>query len=110
MSAFNASSSSMPSQTNSTSSPHFTHAPSTLSTLLALAVFSLHVNVINDLYCIASLQRIPAGRRCKPVGFFTVTFRLTIISNTSNSFYEKSHRQLYFQPNSNYTTTNALSQ
>ena len=35
-------------------------APNTLSTLFAFAVFSLNVNVINDLNCIASLHRMPA--------------------------------------------------
>ena len=34
--------------------------------------------VIKDLNFIASLHRIPAGRRCRPVGFLIITFWLTI--------------------------------
>ena len=61
--AFNASCSSAPSQTSSISSPHFTHAPSTLNTLFAFAVPPSKVNVIAELYFIASLHNIPAGRK-----------------------------------------------
>ena len=47
--ALSASSSSSPSQVITISSPHFTHAPSTLSTLFAFAVFSPYEKVIKDL-------------------------------------------------------------
>ena len=35
---------------------------------------------MRDLYCIASLHKIPAGLKCSPVGFVTLTFLLTIFT------------------------------
>lgn len=78
--AFMASSSSSPSQISSISSPDFTHAPRTLTTLFAFAaVSSLYMNSTLHLYLLAMLQNIPAGLRCSPVGFVIVTFCLIIM-------------------------------
>ena len=92
-SAFKASSSSSHSQVSSISSPHFTHAPRTLRTLLAFAVLSLNVNVINDLNCIASLHRMPAGLKCSRVGFYITTFWLTM--NIPSCFFIPVGKPLY---------------
>lgn len=54
--------------------PHWAQALSTLKTLLALAVSSRKEKVIVHLKRMASLQRFPAGLKCRPVGFFMVTF------------------------------------
>lgn len=72
--ALSASFSSSPSQVNSITSPHWAQALSTLKTLLALAVSSRKEKVIVHLKRMASLQRFPAGLKCRPVGFFMVTF------------------------------------
>ena len=73
-----ASLSSSPLQISSISSPDFMHAPSTESTLFALATFfSSYINVTFDLNFIASLQRLPAGRKCNPVGFLIIIFCAT---------------------------------
>ena len=73
-----ASLSSSPLQISSISSPYFMHAPSTESTLFALATFfSSYINVTFDLNFIASLQRLPAGRKCNPVGFLIIIFCAT---------------------------------
>ena len=76
--ASKANSSSSPSQHSSMISPHLTQAPRTLNTLFALAVLPLAPNVICDLNLIASLQKIPAGRRCSPEGFVILILSLTI--------------------------------
>ncbi len=75
-----ASLSSSPLQISSISSPDFMHAPSTESTLFALATFfSSYINVTFDLNFIASLQRLPAGRKCNPVGFLIIIFVLPLL-------------------------------
>ena len=77
--ASNATSSSSPSQLNSITSPHLTQAPKTLKTLFAFALLPFVPNVISDLNLIASLQKIPAERRCSPFGLVIVIVNALLV-------------------------------
>ena len=78
-------SSSTPSQIISISSPHFTQAPRTLSTLYALLIPLSVRNLTLQQNSAAALQNSPAGLRCSPVGLLITTFRLTISLSSSYS-------------------------
>ena len=74
-----ASLSSSPLQISSISSPDFMHAPSTESTLFALATFfSSYINVTFDLNSLP-LAEIAGRRKCNPVGFLIIIFVLPLL-------------------------------